>query len=93
MANQENEALDSVMAAPEGDEEMQDVLHDLFEGLAFARFDEESCELSTDDFQDQLAALAGCRVRTFREAGLMTGNRGLIVTTRNGQEFQLTIVS
>jgi hypothetical protein len=36
--------------------------------------------------------LEGCRVSTFDEAGLLTGNRGLVVRLADGEEFQLTIV-
>ena len=32
------------------------------------------------------------RIETFRERGVLTSNRGLVVTLGNGQEFQLTIV-
>ena len=32
------------------------------------------------------------RVATFEEAGVLTGNRGLVLHLGNGQEFQLTIV-
>ena len=32
------------------------------------------------------------RVQTFEEAGLLTNNRGLVVRTEDGQEFQITIV-
>jgi hypothetical protein len=32
------------------------------------------------------------RVDKFRERGVLTNNRGLVVTLGNGQEFQLTIV-
>jgi len=32
------------------------------------------------------------RVTTFHEAGLLTGNRGLVVAFPNGQRFQITIV-
>jgi hypothetical protein len=31
-------------------------------------------------------------VQTFREAGVLTNNRGLVVAFPNGQEFQITIV-
>ena len=31
-------------------------------------------------------------VGTFEEHGVLTNNRGLVVTLPNGQEFQLTIV-
>ena len=32
------------------------------------------------------------RVRTYAEAGVMTYDKGLVITTPDGQEFQLTIV-
>ena len=32
------------------------------------------------------------RVRTFEEAGVMTCNRGLVISLPDGSEFQLTIV-
>ena len=31
-------------------------------------------------------------VQTFRNAGVLTQNRGLVLTFPNGQQFQLTIV-
>jgi len=31
-------------------------------------------------------------VTTFRDAGVLTNNRGLVVAFPNGQEFQVTIV-
>ena len=31
-------------------------------------------------------------VRTFEEAGVLTYNKGLVITTPDGSEFQLTIV-
>ncbi len=31
-------------------------------------------------------------VSTFREAGVLTGNRGLVVDFPHGQQFQITIV-
>jgi len=31
-------------------------------------------------------------VTTFRNAGVLTNNKGLVLTFPNGQEFQLTIV-
>lgn len=39
----------------------------------------------------RLEQTGGC-VATFRERGVLTMNRGLVVTLPNGQEFQLTIV-
>jgi hypothetical protein len=42
--------------------------------------------------QDEDAAPEIRRVQTFEEAGLLTDNRGLVVRTEDGREFQITIV-
>jgi len=42
--------------------------------------------------QDEDAAPEVSRVQTFEETGLLTNNRGLVVRTRDGREFQITIV-
>ncbi len=42
--------------------------------------------------QDQEAAPEVARVQTFEEAGLLTGNRGVVVRTRDNREFQITVV-
>ncbi len=34
----------------------------------------------------------GLRVDTFEEAGVLTANQGLVVRTRDGREFQVSIV-
>lgn len=36
--------------------------------------------------------LDGTSVRTFEDAGVMTYNKGLVIRTPDGSEFQLTIV-
>jgi len=55
--------------------------------------------LSEKRFETKLVRLierrierAGGSVTTFRAAGVLTMNRGVVVTLPNGQEFQLTIV-
>lgn len=55
--------------------------------------------LSERRFETKLARLierriqrAGGSVTTFRDAGVLTMNRGLVVHLPNGQESQLTIV-
>ena len=32
------------------------------------------------------------RIMTFGEAGLLTNNKGLVIRTQDGKEFQITIV-
>ncbi len=44
--------------------------------------------------ETKLAALLErwAEVTTFRDAGVLTNNRGLVIAFPNGQEFQITIV-
>ena len=42
--------------------------------------------------QDDEAAPEVVAVRTFEEAGVLTGNRGVVVRAADGSEFQVTIV-
>jgi len=42
--------------------------------------------------QDDEASPEVRRVQTFEEAGLLTGNRGVVVRTEDGREFQVSIV-
>ena len=42
--------------------------------------------------QDDEAAPEIARVQTFEEAGLLTGNRGVVVHTADGSTFQICIV-
>ncbi len=44
------------------------------------------------DWNVEDTALEGCRVRTFEDAGVMTYNKGVVVTLPDGSEFQVTIV-
>ena len=55
--------------------------------------------ISEKRFESKLARLierriepAGGHVTTFRDAGVLTMNRGVVVHLPNGQEFQLTII-
>lgn len=43
--------------------------------------------LESEDLRDQLS-----RVETFRTAGVMTNNRGLVLRMEDGTEFQVTVV-
>ncbi|HUT56490.1 MAG TPA: hypothetical protein VNA25_01295 [Phycisphaerae bacterium] len=42
--------------------------------------------------QDDEMAPEVRRVETFEEAGVLTGNRGVVVRAADGSEFQITIV-
>ena len=42
--------------------------------------------------EDEESVIGGCRVTTFSDAGLLTRDRGLVVTLADGSEFQVTIV-
>jgi len=55
--------------------------------------------MSEKRFETKLAAMLdrrlspiGGHVTTFRDAGVLTMNRGLVVSLPGGQEFQVTIV-
>jgi hypothetical protein len=55
------------------------------------RMSEKRFETKLADLLDRRLS-AGGGVTTFRDAGVLTVNRGLVVSLPNGQEFQLTIV-
>ena len=44
------------------------------------------------EWDTENSALEGSRVKTFQQAGVMTYNKGLVITLPDGTEYQLTIV-
>ncbi len=50
------------------------------------------CGILAGDCDAGDTALEDCRVRTYGQAGLLTGNSGLLITLPDGSEFQITIV-
>ena len=44
------------------------------------------------DWNVEDTALEGCTVRSYEDAGVMTYNKGLVISLPDGSEFQLTIV-
>ena len=66
--------------------ELQDALKALLEEVAF--MDDE--ERTDAGLPDELAGVK--RVSTYEEEGVLTRDAGLVVTTAEGAEFQLTIV-
>lgn len=46
---------------------------------------------SDSDAAEQLAERIA-HVQTFVEAGVLTSDKGLVITTRDGQQFQITLV-
>ena len=62
-----------------------------------AQFDETTLqdglmELMSYGYDSSEICWENLRVRTYREAGVMTYDKGLVITTPDGQEFQLTII-
>ena len=66
---------------------------------------EDEAQVTEDTLQDGLMELISeaaddsfgigwedARVRTFEDAGVMTYNKGLVISLPDGSEFQLTIV-
>ena len=56
------------------------------------RYTEKKLESKLVDLLDRVLSERGGRVETFEERGVLTNNRGLVLTLPNRQEFQLTIV-
>ena len=68
------------------EKELQDALKTLLREIAL--MDEDKA--SDAGVPDDLVNLR--RVRTYEEDGVLTNNAGLVITTADGGEFQLTIV-
>lgn len=66
--------------------EFQDALKTLLEELHF--MDEQ--DRQDAGLPDEMADAT--EVRTYAEAGVLTGNAGLVVTLADGSKFQITIV-
>jgi len=60
------------------DERIQECLRNLLQGEAWE-------DAIPDDLED-------LRVRSFEECGVMTYDKGLVITLADGSEYQLTIV-
>lgn len=56
------------------------------------RMSERRFEMKLARLLERCLEKAGGSVATFREAGVLTNNRGLVITLPGRQEFQLTIV-
>jgi len=56
------------------------------------RMSERRFESKLAQLLDRRLEQSGGSVTTFRDAGVLTMNRGLVVSLPNGQEFQSTIV-
>ena len=59
-------------------------------------FTEESMQyglmaLIMDDYDDEEIIWENMRVKTFEEAGVMTMDKGLVITLPDGSEYQITI--
>ena len=62
-----------------------------------AQFTEETLqdglrELITEGYDSSEICWENLRVRTFEEEGVLTYNKGLVISLPDGTEFQLTIV-
>ena len=56
------------------------------------RMSEKRFETKLANLLERRLGPVGGGVTTFRDAGVLTMNRGLVVSLPGGQEFQLTIV-
>jgi hypothetical protein len=56
------------------------------------RYTEKKLESKLLDLFDRLFSNCGGHAATFEERGVLTNNRGLVLTMPNRQEFQIVIV-
>lgn len=63
---------------------IQETLEDFLNAAAY----DTDCEVVDIANVDRLE---DCSVKTFREAGLLTNDNGLVVRTKDGEEFVITI--
>ena len=68
------------------DTQLQQSLKTLLEEISYMDTD----DLDQFDMPEELAGIE--RVSTFDEAGVLTRDAGLVITTNDASEFQLTIV-
>jgi hypothetical protein len=66
--------------------ELQDALKTLLEEIAFMDAEDREDAGLGEDLADVK------RVRTFEEEGVLTTDAGLVITTADGAEYQVTIV-
>jgi hypothetical protein len=69
------------------EQQLQDALHMLFDELSYMDEDDRA-ETGLGIWED----LEDARVYTFEQAGVLTMNKGLVLSLADGSEFQLTIV-
>ena len=65
--------------------QMQNALHNLIENLIDAQRHDKDIEMP-----DGMGEFG--QVHDFAEAGLLASNKGLVITMKDGSEFQVTIV-
>lgn len=74
------------------DEDLEEALVDLFGAVTFTTVD----GATPSDLEEAGEALVGlfadCAITTFEDHGVLTNNAGVILRTREGREFHLTIV-
>ena len=62
------------------------------EGLDESTLQDALKELITDGYDSSEICWENLQVHTYEEAGVLTYNKGLVITLPDGTEFQLTIV-
>jgi hypothetical protein len=67
-------------------QELQDALHTVLSDATVANFD-DSPEIELPAELEQVDS-----VETYRDAGILTTDAGVVVRTKDGREFQISIV-
>ena len=74
-------------------EEIQTTLLNAIENIAEARLDSRNDGALADRMRDLIDDAEGLDdAMSFRDAGVLTDNAGVIIRLANGDEFQITIV-
>jgi len=68
------------------DTELQQTLKTLLDEISYM----DSDDLDQFDMPEELAEIE--RISTFDKAGVLTQDAGLVITMKDGSEFQLTII-
>jgi hypothetical protein len=76
--------------------DLQQVLQDLLDGkvLCFDHDDQYDDEIDEDveEFDDDASDVTVISVRTYKEVGMLSDNKGLVINLSDGTQFQLQIV-
>lgn len=75
----------------ESEEDLEESLVDLLGTVTFTTVEGATAYEVEEAGEALIGLFADCTVNTYEDSGVLTNNRGIVLRTRDGQEFQLTI--